>query len=154
MRELRAVTVVATKPPRPCTFNPAPRQTPNAILLNPDLYTQALREAVKLCEQKLSEQGIVLAASRERCEGLQGVIDTMVPRTELLAARADAKAARDEVESTKRAAALFEVMSNDLREQLASERENCERLSAAIAEMAPRSELNAARKDAKEYKDK
>lgn len=104
--------------------------------------------------QKLSEQSTVLAASRERCEGLQGVIDTMVPRTELLAARADAKAARDEVESTKRAAALFEVMSNELREQLGAEKENCERLSAAIAEMAPRSELNAARKDAKEYKDK
>ncbi len=62
----------------------------------------------------------------------------MVPRSELQAAQAEAKASREEAEAGARD-------MDALQQQLARAKEQCKAEQAAISEMVPRSELAAAK---------
>jgi chromosome segregation ATPase len=80
---------------------------------------EAASASLRVAEGRVAEMTAMIVGLKERCEGLQGMIDTMVSRADLAAARSEAKNAKDELESKARAAHAFEDMCRDLREGMA-----------------------------------
>lgn len=110
-------------------------------------------KSLKSALEKLSQTKDALKRCTEEIDALKAALDRMVPRSDLLDAKAGEKRAKDDLEAMSRQAFLWEEKVKEMRDELKQLKDDKDSLNAMLADMAPKNELTVSRKDAKTARD-